>query len=263
MCCLAFSYQQVFRSRNHGWTIGSGGGAWGVSCRFVLEDPVELSLCIFNNGPRGWRNVEFTYTVTKQIKAPVLNPPPLYPPPQIQYVLPTLPCFSWKELYYITGYSAATAPSPTFSMLIELVDWPAPCQPPMHLTSTLSLPSGHRTQETSLNTTHIRTCTRPSNSTRSSSRLSLTLASRLLANKEKPLVISSSLWSVQRTVFIILSGKNSVRCHCLWLWFEFWLQSDGFWWKKTAVGREICAWWAFCAFRRYWTTETLYEIDTG
>ena len=42
-----------------------------------------------------------------------LRPPPL--PPQIQYVLPTLPCFSWKELYYITGYSAATAPSPTLS----------------------------------------------------------------------------------------------------------------------------------------------------
>jgi hypothetical protein len=45
---------------------------------------------------RGWRNVEFTYTVAKKIKAEVLNPPP--PPyPQIRYVPPTLPCFSWKE----------------------------------------------------------------------------------------------------------------------------------------------------------------------
>jgi hypothetical protein len=29
---------------------------------------------------RGWRNVEFTYTVAKKIKAQVLNPPPSLPP---------------------------------------------------------------------------------------------------------------------------------------------------------------------------------------
>ena len=32
-----------------------------------------------------------------------------------------------------------------------------------------------------------------------------------------------------------------------------------FWWTKAAVDREICAGWAFHAFRCYWTAETLYN----
>jgi len=57
---------------------------------------------------------------------------------------------------------------------LSLLTGPVPCQPPMCPMLTLSLPSGHHTQEMSLNTTHIRTCTRPSSSTCGSSRLSLT-----------------------------------------------------------------------------------------
>ena len=48
----------------------------------------------------------------------------------------------------------------------------APCQPPMCPMSMSSSPSGHHAQETSLNTTHVRMCTRPSSTCRSS-RLSL------------------------------------------------------------------------------------------
>jgi len=199
--------------------------------------------------------MEFTYTVAKKIKAPVLNPPKsgMFFPPSYVFLRrnhqllaaitsePPLPLTVTTTINNDGGFlgsckdddhinsTTSMAPSPTFHgspHLLSSLTGLVPCQPHMCPMSTSSLPSGHRSQETSLNTTHIRTCARPSSSTHSSSRLSLTPASRLLADKEKPLIISLSLWRVQRTVFIILSGENGEHRCCLWLWFEFWFESD-------------------------------------
>jgi len=71
-----------------------------------------------------------------------------------------------------------------------LIDWPG------------TMPTTHAPDVDLVN---VRTCARLSSSTCSSSRLSLLLASRLLAEKEKPSVIPSSLRCVQRIIFIILS----------------------------------------------------------
>jgi len=141
--------------------------------------------------PRGWWNVEFTYTVTKKIKAPVLNPP--LPSP------PNLVCSSHPPMFFLEGTIGYWQPSP-LNILYHWQWWsttmvdslcqrhllphsmvlpgspcssnsltgPVPCQPPMCPMLTLSSPSGHCAQEMSLNATHVRTCTRPSSSTCSS-----------------------------------------------------------------------------------------------
>ena len=139
--------------------------------------------------PRGWQNVEFTYTVTKKIKAPVLNPPKsgMFFPPSLEGTISYWKPSPLNVLYHWQWQSTMMVGSlhqwhllphsivlPGSSCSSSLLTGTVPCQPPMHLMLTLSLPSEHRTQETSLNATHVRTCTRPSSSTHSSSRLSLT-----------------------------------------------------------------------------------------
>ena len=138
--------------------------------------------------------MEFTYTVAKKIKAPVLNPPKssMFFPPSYVFLRRNhqpltavtskhpLPLTVTTTISNNGGFSVSTAPSPTFhgspwfSMLIELVDWPGAMPTTHHLTSTSSSPSGHCAQEMSLNATHIRTCTRLSSSTHGSLRPSLT-----------------------------------------------------------------------------------------
>jgi len=88
--------------------------------------------------------MEFTYTVTKKIKAPVLNPPKsgmFFPPSYVflrrnHWLLAAvtsehpLPLTVTTTINNDGEFSASKAPSPTFcgspwfSMLIELVDWP-------------------------------------------------------------------------------------------------------------------------------------------
>ena len=88
---------------------------------------------------------------------------------------------------------------------------PAPCQPPMHPMLTLSLPSGHRTQEMSLNATHIRTCTRPSSSTHSSSRLSLTAQFLSYRHYCYSMTCASYLpWPIPNSSKICKWGQNRV-----------------------------------------------------
>jgi len=157
---------------------------------------------------RGWWNVEFTYTVAKKIKAPVLNPPKsgMFFPPSLEGTIgywkpsPLNVLYHWQwqstmmvgslHQWHLLPHSIVLPGSPcSSSSLTGLV----PCQPPMHLMSTSSLPSGHCTQETSLNATHIRTCKRPSSSTHSSSRLSLTAS----AWKSGPVQSFVKIWQDQ------------------------------------------------------------------
>jgi len=153
---------------------------------------------------RGWRNMEFTYTVTIKIKAPFLNPP--YPPKSGMFFPPSYVFL--KEPSAIGSHHCRTsftndndsddltAPHQQHllppSMLIELVDWPS-AMPTTHACDVDLVIAFRASRPASLKTTHVRTCARLSSSTCGSSRLSLMLASRLLANKEKPSVIPSSL----------------------------------------------------------------------
>ena len=76
----------------------SGYGSHGEGIQLDFE-PTDMDIDFVAEpvaAPRGWQNMEFTYTVAKRIKAQIVNLPPP-PTPQIRYVFPTLPCFSWKE----------------------------------------------------------------------------------------------------------------------------------------------------------------------
>jgi len=87
--------------------------------------------------------VEFTYTVAKKIKAPVLNPAKsgmFFPPSYVFFrrnhwllaaVTSECPLPLTVTINNDGGFSVSMAPSPTFcsspwfSMLIELIDWPS------------------------------------------------------------------------------------------------------------------------------------------
>jgi len=177
---------------------------------------------------RGWQYVEFTYTVTIKIKAPFLNPPLPTPPNlvcsshppmfflegTISYWKPSLPnvLYQWQWQWWLNS-TASTAPSPTLHahwacrLAQRHANHPcAWCRP------------HHRLQGIAPSISKHHTCQDMCKAEQQYTRL-LMPASRLLANKEKPLDIPSSLQCVQRIISIILSGKNSEHCHCLWLWY--------------------------------------------
>jgi len=88
---------------------------------------------------------------------------------------------------------------------------PVPCQPPMCLTSTPSSPSGHHTQEMSLNTTHVRTCTRPSSSTCGSLRLSLMAQFLSYRHYRYSMTCTSYLsWPIPNSGKICKQGQHGV-----------------------------------------------------
>jgi len=145
------------------------------------------------------------------------------------------------------------------SMLIELIDWPG-AMPTTHAPDIDLVITFRASHPVSLNTTHVRTCARLSSSTCGSLRLSLMLASRLLADEEKPSVIPSSLQHVQRIIFIILSSENS-ECHCcLWLYL-----SNVYWPIKLFIVLVLIVVLSvfFClTLRFYWKllTEYVYNL---